>query len=188
MKLACIFFLICFSIQSYATGPLWFGVGNLTHNFSSAQNDVKGGTKKLEFGPTVLVGATIPFYFSGSFLSPGIGLSKFFTEDKTSKSEIILQYHINQMIFSSFYLRYGFSNFITMIGGEDKEVELNNGAGTSTFYSPKKTKTAYTSSIDLGGEFVYDSEWTFRVQASFMRFLSSERRTLSHLLTLNHFF
>lgn len=177
-----------FSVLSHAAGPLWFGVGNLTHNFSSAQNDVKGGTKKLEFGPTVIIGATVPFYFSGSFLSPGIGLAKFFTEDKTSKTEIILQYHINQMLFSSFYLRYGFSNYITMIGGDDKEVELNNGAGTSTFYSPKKTKTAYTSSFDVGGEFIYDSNWTIRAQVSILRFLSSERRRLSHLLTLNYFF
>ncbi|MBP9681155.1 MAG: hypothetical protein KBD76_07095 [Bacteriovorax sp.] len=188
MKKIILIVVYLFTFKAFAYSPFWLGVGNTTHNFLTAQRDTKGATKVVEFAPTILLGMTIPFLYSGMFLSPGIGFSKFITEDKTSKSEFILQYHLSQTIFSSIQLHYGFSNYLTRIGGDGSDVSLNNGTGTSTFYAPKETKTSYTASLDLAPEFVINSQFAVKLQFSLMRFLSSERRRVSHLLTGTYFF
>lgn len=188
MKKIFLSLLFVFSTHTFAVSPLWVGVGTLTHNFLTAQDDTTGSTTNIEIAPTVLLGTNLPFFFSGSNFVPAIGYAKFFTEDKTSKSEWILQLHANQEVFSGFYFLYGMSTYITRIGGDGVDVQLNNGNGYSTFYAPKETKNSYTSSIDLGGEVVMTSEWTGRLQVSIMRFLSSERRRVSHLISANYFF
>lgn len=187
MKKIIFLILILFSIKSNAS-LFWLGMGNSTHNFLSAQSDKKGSKKSFDLGPTVLLGFTVPFLTSGTFLSPGIGYAKYFTKDKTSKSDIIIQYHLNQYLFSNIYLRYGFSNYITSIGGDGGTTTLNNGSSTSTFYIPSETKKSYTASFDIGSEYLIDNTWTFRMQVSIERFLSSTNRKVGHLLTLNYFF
>ncbi len=180
--------IVITSFNLYAASPYWVGFGNLTHNFLSAQNDEKGGKKVFEAGPVFLFGASFPFLFTDLYASPAVGYAKFFTKDKTSRSEIILQYHFNQMLFSSLMLRYGFSNYITKISGEGGTLELNNGTSTATFYVPEESKTTYTASLDIGTEFIFSADYAARFQVSVMRFLSSERRRVSHMLTLNYFF
>lgn len=188
MKKTLIYFLFFISFSAFSASSFWVGVGTTTHNFKTAQTDEKGGSKTFEFAPTVIVGSTIPFMFSGFFLSPGIGYAKFSTKDNTKKSEFILQYHVSQQLASLFLLQYGFSNYITKISGDGGSVVLNNGSGTATFYTPGTSQTTYTASVDIGGEFVFSSTISARLQFSIMRFLSSERRRVSHIITANYFF
>ncbi len=179
--------VIC-TLKTEAASPYWVGIGNLTHNFLSAQNDEKGGKKVFEAGPVFLVGASFPFLFSGMYASPAVGYAKFFTKDQTSRSDIIIQYHLSQLLFPSMMLRYGFSNYITKIGGDGGTLELNNGSSTATFYIPEESKSTFTASMDIGTEFIFSAEYTARLQVSVLRFLSSERRRVSHMLTFNYFF
>lgn len=174
--------------SAFSASPFWLGAGTLTHNFLTAQNDEKGGTKVFDLAPVVFIGTNIPFFLNGVFFTPALGYAKFFTKDETTRSEIILQYHLTQPLLSSFMLHYGFSNYITSIGGNGGTLQLNNGSSTATFYTPTESKTTFTSSLDLGGEFIFTNEVSARAQVSIMRFLSSERRRVSHLITMNYFF
>ena len=185
--------IICllFTTELLAKTSFWLGLGSVTHNVLSAQTDADGSeTKKFDLTPTILVGASIPFkYLNKTFISPGLGYAKYLdTEDDYTKSEIILQYHFNYIFRPWLAFRYGFSNYITMIGGDGGSKTLNNGNSTSTFYVPSKTRSSYTASVDFGPEFILRGRWTLRTQLSIERFLSSERRSYAHLITLNYFF
>ena len=180
--------LLLTSFNAYCLTPLWVGFGTTTRNFSTAQSESSGGTKKFGFNPTLLVGTNLPFFYADFFFSPGIGFAKYSSEDNTTRSEIILQYHISQVITSYFLLQYGLSNTITKIGGKGGTVVLNNGNSTSTFYVPSETKTTYLASLDIGGEMIFTDSIGSRLQLSIDRFLSSERRRVSHILTLNYYY
>jgi hypothetical protein len=186
-KIFCLLLLFT-SLNAYSSSPFWAGVGSTTHNFLTAQTDEKGTSKVVEFAPTIIVGFSLPFFSNGLLLTPGFGYAQYFTKDKTTKSEFILQYHLAQQLSSWFYIHYGFSNYMTKIGGEGGDIVLNNGSGTATFYVPSSSKTTYTASVDLGGELLITSNMSTRLQFSLLRFLSSERRRVSHLLTANYFF
>jgi hypothetical protein len=81
-------------------------------------------------------------------------------------------------------LRYGLSTFMTKIGGDGGTVQLNNGAGTSTFYVPSETKTTYMTTLDLGGEFALPLV-ALRLDLQMMGFASSDKRNLSYMLSVN---
>lgn len=179
-----------FSISNTEAAYFWVGLGTVTHNFKSAQTDSVGEkTKTLDMTPTILVGASMPaIIFNSTLFSPAIGYAKYFDlKDGYTKNEIILQYHFTYSFNSWFDLRYGFSNYITRIGGKGGSVSLNNGSSMTSFYVPSKTKSSYTASLDIAPEFVILNNLTLRTQLSIERFASSERRTLAHLITLNYF-
>lgn len=190
MKKMLFFVLLLFSCNAFCLSTFWLGAGTTTRNVGSAQNELSGDTVTFGFNPTLIVGTTLPFFFPGIYLSPGIGYAKYLSnnKDNTSRNEIILQYHLAQEIIPAFYLRYGFSNTITKIGGDGGTVSLKNGDSTSTFYVPEETKTSFMGSLDLGFEMLLESTFGARLQLSVDRFLSSERRRLSHLLTMNYYF
>ena len=184
----CFAILLSIPVATMANTPFYVGIGNMTQNFLSAQSSPTGAVKKFEFGPTVLLGASFPFLFSDFYLNPAIGFTKFSTKDNSSKSQLLIQYHANQSLFSGFHLLYGFSNYISTISGDGSSVVLNNGNSTATFYAPKESKKSYTASLDVGGEVIIDSTWTARLEFSIMRFLSSDRRRVNNLLTANYYF
>ncbi len=167
-------------------GTSWISFGTMTHNFLTSQSDTKGGTTTFDLAPTLLIGTTLPFFFQDTNLTPSLGYAKYFTKDGSTKSDIIIQYHMSYSFFSGFEGRFGFSNYITSIGGDGKSIDLNNGNSTATFYAPSETKKTYTASMDFGAKFNLMSSWSCGLQFSVMRFLSSDRRRVSHLLTLDY--
>ncbi len=185
-------FIITFllSTNAFCLTPFWVGIGSTTRNFATAQQDNAGGTTKFKFNPTLLVGANLPltFILPGFSFVPAIGYAKYSAIDSTSRNEIILQYHISQEITSFFYLHYGLSNTITKIGGNGSTVTLNNGGSTADFYAPTESKTSYIASLDFAGELVVTTEFGAKLQLSIDRFLSSKRRRVSHMFTLNYYF
>ncbi len=189
MKKIIISILLITSLKLSAANGLWIGAGTVTHNFLSAQTGKTDGKKTIDLYPTVLIGGLLPGFFSGISLAPGIGYAKSLnSKDKTSKNEIILQYHLAQNIFNGVQIRYGFSTFITKISGDGGTTELNNGNSTSTFYVPENSSTSYTSSLDLGGEAFMLHSTSLRLQFSITKFLSSEQRKVSNLVTVNYYF
>lgn len=188
MKKVLFLFLAMMTFNSFAISSFWIGAGTMTHNFLSAQNNVTGSTKVVEFAPTVLAGTTFPFFFSGLYFSPGLGYAKFLTNDNTTKNEYIIQYHFTHSPSAIFQFRYGFSNYITKLSGDGGTVVLSNGNGTATYYTPSETVTSYTASADIAGDFIFSSNWTARIQFSLMRFLSTTSRRVSNIITVNYFF
>ncbi len=188
MKKLIIALTLIVSSHCYSASMVWMGLGTTTQNFLTAQDNIKGGTVYFDVAPTIFAGLNLPFIFAGSNLLPAIGYAHFFTDDNTTKSDLILQLHANQELLTSFYFHYGFSSYMEKIGGDGSDVRLNNGNGYSTFYAPKNSMTTYTSSLDFGGEYIYDANYTFKMNFSIMRFLSSDRRRVGHTMTLNYFF
>lgn len=183
-----ILFMLLIPFYSQANG-FWLGAGTLTHNFLHSQTDKTGKTNKFDFFPIVLAGATWSSPLQGISFSPGIGYAKMLkSKDNTKKSEIVLQYHLSQRIFNGVQFRYGFSTYITKVSGDGGTVQLNNGNSTSTFYVPEKTSTSYTGSLDLGAEAFMLQNISMRLQFSILRFLSSDKRKVTHLLSANYYF
>lgn len=195
-SISIVFFAILFSKSVYSSSSssssyFWSGFGTVTHNFKKAQTDAAGNsTVTFKFAPTVLVGGSFPFpLIDATNFSFGVGYAYYSKgDDNSTKNEIILQYHLNYNINSIFNLEYGFSNYITRIGGPGGTKVLNNGTSTATFYIPSETHSSYTAAIDIAAEFALPSNYTLRTQLSLERFLSSDRRTFSHLITLNYIF
>lgn len=176
---------------SNGSGYIWAGLGSVTHNFKKAQTDTAGNsTVSFKFAPTLIVGASIPFpLIDYTNLNLGMGYTYYSKGvDNTKKREILLQYHLNYTISSMLNLEYGISNYITRISGDGGTKVLNNGNSTAIFYVPSQTKSSYTASLDLATEFALPYNFTFKTQLSLERFLSSDRRTFSHLITLNYIF
>ena len=191
MKTILLVSLFFLSTQAHCLTPFWVGFGSTTRNFSTAQNENAGASTKFEFNPTLLVGANLPidFLISGFTFVPAIGYAKYSSKDNASRNEILLQYHISQEIISSMlYLHYGLSNTITKVGGDGSTVKLNNGSSTTDFYAPSESKTSYLASLDIAGEFIVLNEYGAKLQVSIDRFLSSKRRRVSHMFTLNYYF
>ncbi len=163
----------------------------MTHQFKNAQSDIDGkSTKSFEFAPSILVGGSMAMpFFSTIFFTPALGYVIYKEgKDGYKKNEIILQYHFTRPLVPNWALRFGLSNYITSIQGKGGSTQLNNGSGTSTFYTPSTKKKSYTASLDFAGEFIFAQKYSLRPQLSFERFLSNDRRTLAHLITLNYFF
>lgn len=186
IKILILFFLLSNSV--YATINYSLGFGTITHNFKRVQTDTAGDkTQSFSFTPTLFLGLNIPFPLMGrTNFNPAIGYAKFSNgADGQTKNEIILQYHLSSNLTNWFNFNYGFSNFLTQIGGNGASVSLNNGQSTSTFYIPSQTKTSYTSSLDIAGEFIITNHWNFKIQLAIERFLSSDRRSIAHLIAFN---
>jgi hypothetical protein len=188
MKILFLIILCLGSLKAFANTSFWVGAGTITHNFLSAQNVDNGSKKLIEIAPTFFIGTSMPFIFSGIYFTPAVGFSKYFTDDNSTKEEYIIQYHFSHLLFPSFELAYGFSNYITNISGDGSSVVLNNGLSTAVFYAPSATQTSYTASLDLAGEYTINNNWRTKIQFSLLRFLSSTKRRVSNLITLNYFF
>ncbi len=160
--------------------------GTMVPHFLSSQSNPEGSTTKLAINPFLSLDYSFPFFFGHSF-NPEIGYV-FHTDakDETKHRTIFLGYNLEYPFYDHFFLRYGFSNFISKVGGEGKTVELNNGTGTMTFYTPSDTHTSYTSSLNLGVRTVIMEGGSIRFDLNIMRFLSSERRSLGYLLSFNY--
>jgi hypothetical protein len=188
MKIFLCLLMLLFSANAFSVTSGWLGLGSTTRNYGTAQKEASGDTTKFSLNPTLIVGVTLPFFFANTFFIPSIGYSRFKTEDNTTRSELILQYHLKQEMLPAFSFIYGLSNTITMIGGDGGVVSLNNGNSTANFYTPSKSKSSYLASVDLGAEYIFTNTWGARFKISIDRFLSSERRRLSHQLTMNYYF
>jgi hypothetical protein len=187
MKSIILILAMFFSANLWAVSS-WVSVGTVTQNFLSTQKNASGGKTVLNFAPALFVGTTFPFFYSGTWFTPSIGYAKYSAKDNTTKNDIILQYHLSTHLLSGLDSRFGFSNYITTIGGNGKSLILNNGDSTATFYSPSETKKSYTASLDLGLKLRLLSNWSFGGQFSVMRFLSSDRRSLTHIITCDYLF
>ncbi len=164
------------------------GLGTLVPNFLSAQVDKEGGRRVFQFTPTLLVGGHLQLW-GENFFTPRLGYATYLgEEDKTSKTDILLNYHMGYRFVDHFMLHYGFSTFITKLKGEGGTTTLSNGGGTATFYIPEESKTSYTSSIDVGGELLFGEGWSARADLFITRFLSGDRRKLNYMLSANYFF
>lgn len=177
-----------FLIRPESAWATHVGVGTLVTNFLSAQTSADGGRRTFQVAPTLLVGGELPIY-GQTFFTPRIGYSMYLDEkDDTSKTDMMLNYHVGTKLMEYFMLHYGFSTFITKIKGKGGTKELQNGGSTANFYIPDKTVTSYTASLDVGGQVLIHEHWSARVDLFITRFLSSDRRKLNYLLSGNFYF
>lgn len=160
--------------------------GTMVPHFLSSQANKEGSSTIVALNPFISIDYSFPLFFDHSF-NPEIGyVFNTDAEDETTHRTIFLGYNLEYPLYDYFFLRYGFSNFITKVGGDGKTVELNNGTSTMTFYTPADSHTSYTSSLNLGVRTVFMEGSSIRFDLNIMRFLSSERRSLGYLLSYNY--
>jgi hypothetical protein len=160
--------------------------GTMVPHFLSSQANKEGSPTIVAINPFISIDYTFPFFFNHSF-NPEIGyVFNTDAEDETTHRTIFLGYNLEYPLYDFFFLRYGFANFISKVGGDGKTVELNNGTSTMTFHTPSDSQTSYTSSFNLGMRTVIMEGGSIRLDLNIMRFLSSERRSLGYLLSYNY--
>lgn len=177
-----IWILFLLSFNSFAL----INLGTYTPNFLGSQTDKEGSTQKFALNPFVSVDYIFRPIF-GYYFNPEIGyVFHLDAEDETTHKTIFLQYNFDVPMSSGYVFRWGFANYMDKIGGDGKTVIQKNGTGTATFYAPSETRTSYTSSLNIGIKKFVNNNYAIRFDTSIMSFLSSEKRGLSYVLSLNY--
>lgn len=180
MKIIILCLSCLFTFNSYALG---FGFGTYMPTASRYQDGPDGSREAFQLNPFI----SLTHYeelFTDHYLTPELGIAFHSgTEDEYSKRTIFILWHAAWHFHNDFNLRYGLATFWTKISGDGEEVELPNGNSTATFYAPSKTSTAYTSSVDVGLEYIIDNQWGIRADFFVVQPLESERRALSYMLS-----
>lgn len=176
-------FAIIFNVYAHVN----FGV--YTPNFLRAQNGSTSTSPIWANNYFLSIDQQFQLNFWGLIFNPEIGYATHLsTEDETSKSTIFLLFNFESQIGDAFFLRYGAGTFINKIGGDGEEVTLNNGTSTATFYTPNTSESTYTGALNIGVRAIFTQNISGRIDAYLMRPFSSDRRSISTLLSLNYKF
>ena len=185
-----IFVMLIISINlSFA---VHFTAGNFTPSISV--QDPEGDRSYFSLNPYIGLGFKIPI-FGNHFFVPEVHFALHTSVDDDyggqSKNTLFLLYDFAYPFNNEVILRYGFGTFITSIGGDGGTVTIPNGNSTTTAYKPGKSSTSYTSSLNLGVEFIKQvREYLMgtKLETYLFTFLSSEKRSFGHTISLTLYY
>ncbi len=183
MKLNRLIIILCFCINTAL--PYTLNLGTYVPGFMSYQDDSSGGTKKFEFNPYISAALPMPAPFlSDYYFVPEIGFVYHMnTTDDIKKYTFFLLYPLATKFNEIILLRFGFATFMDRITGNGSAKNYNG-----TYYTPDSSATTYTGAILLGSEFLLFTSASLRFDLFINRFLSSERRNYSYLLSYSMFY
>ncbi|MBH48942.1 MAG: hypothetical protein CME71_12310 [Halobacteriovorax sp.] len=168
-------------LEVHAVG---IGMGTYVPSFARYQDEVDGSKDHFQFNPYFSLTTYFPL-FNEYFLAPEIGMAFHTgTEDEYSKRTMVFLWHGAYRFSERMLLRFGVGTFWTRISGDGEEVQLPDGSGTATFYAPTESSTSYTSSLDIGIEYVTGPQWGARADVFLQRAFSGDRRTFAYLLSM----
>lgn len=156
----------------------------------SSQSDTDGSTKKLALNPTVSIAMAYPWRRPGPrfYFLPEVGMAYHRERaDKTSVHTMYLLYHLGHQLAPQLMLRYGLGTFITRISGSGGTVRLMDGDTERDFFVPDESRRTYMTTFDLGAEYRFNRDWGAKVDFYIMGPLSSDKRKLSSILAVTHY-
>lgn len=187
MKKKSFFSFILFFIFIFQNNAL-VSVGGYSAFGRSTQKETDGTRNTTSFHPMISFNTIIPTGFWGQIFLPEAGMVFHSSEyDGYSKKTTFLLLDLGYQIAPQILFRYGLGTFITSIKGDGGTMILNNGNSTDEFYRPSENGSSYNTTLDLGLEYAYDSNYAFRFQTYLFSGLSSEARKLSYSLSLNYY-
>lgn len=186
MKLAYIFLLLLFSSNLLA-----YSISTGTHvpYFQSAQISNSGAKQTFDINPYIGIGTNIPMSASQYFL-PEFGYSYYLDNPAGSRREVLfLHYNFGYVLSNVFLLRYGLTTHYYRIIGKGGTTTLANGNSTKAFVNPNRTSTTVFTTLNLGGDYFFDSKQkSIRFDLNMMSFRDFRNRMYNYLLTLNFYY
>lgn len=168
-------------IQSYA-----LNVGSHTEYFDGVQNDASGGTRKIDFAPTI--GGSIVLPLSESFtFNPEINwVLPLSSSDKIIKNLFMFRADVGYLPIDWLRLRLGTSLMWLNQNGGGGSVDVSNGNSSSTFYYPDENRSSLNNTLDVGAEFLL-GQWALRLQTYVYSAFKEERRQISYTLFVSYY-
>jgi opacity protein-like surface antigen len=168
---------------------IYFNLGNHTNFYNNVQNDASGGTRKIEFGPTLGAGVGIPL---------NSDVWRFLTEfnwvlpQTSATSRIIKDLFMLRADFAYdplkwLRIRAGSSLMLLNQHGRGGSTSLSNGNSQSTFYYPDENHSSFNNTVDLGVEFMPDENWALRLQTYTYSLFEADRRQVSYTIFLTYY-
>lgn len=184
IKRIIVFLMLVYSVNNYSIvtfgGYVPFG--------PSTQKDIDGSKNTLSFDPMISFNTVVPVPYYNQLFLPELGFVVHGSgADDYSKRTIFLLTDLGYRFTDKFMLRYGIGTFITTVSGDGGQTTLNNGGGTSTFYRPSESSSSWNTTLNLGGEYAIDQNFSLRFQTYMFSILSSTSRKLSYSLSLTYY-
>ena len=162
MKRILLLFLFFVSLSESAFAiKLYGGVGGYSPFNFNTQTESDGGKSPLRVKPAIFFAGLFEIPLNHHFASEVGWVLNGSGEDEYSKNTFFILTDFIYPLSLEFVLRYGYGLFMTRISGDGEEIYLNNGNGSSPFYTAGEASTSYNSTINLGFEFVVRVDATF---------------------------
>ena len=150
----------------------------------------------FQFNPFLAVGFSWRM-MGNHFFVPQVGLAKDFSIDDDygdySKTTLFFLWDFSYLLVKGLVVRYGLGTFLTRISGDGGEVTVPNGHSTATAYRPEQAITSYSTTLNLGLEYIGQAAWAnkymgLRAEGHLFSFLDSESRSLGYTLSLVYYY
>jgi hypothetical protein len=168
-------------IQAYA-----LNVGNHTEFFDGVQNDANGGTRKIDFAPTIGGSIVLPISESLTFHPEINWVLPHSSDTKIIKNLFMFRADLGYTLVDWFRLRLGTSLMWLNQHGSGGSTEVSNGNTSSTFYYPDENRSSLNNTLDLGAEFLID-QWALRLQTYVYSAFKEERRQISYTVFVSYY-
>lgn len=164
-------------------------LGTHTEFYNSVQDESSGGVRKFEINPTIGAGMIIPIDGNFNFLPEVNWMLPFFKSNEAIiKNLFMIRADFGYDFTEWFRFRLGTSLMWQNMHGKGGKKEINNGGSTSTFYYPDENRSSLNNTFDLGAEFLFNKEWSARVQTYTYSLFEEESRQISYSLFVTHYF
>jgi hypothetical protein len=178
-----------FALKTHAV----IGVGTMGPFSGTYQAEVDGneGTESfLQIHPYLSVNHRWKLSEMNSFI-PELGYvfpkSSSEKDDASKRSLVFLLLNMGTRILPTVILKYGIGTFRTNIYMDGGAIEIPNGSSTLTAYMPTESITSYNSTINLGLEYMLNSEMALKTEAYIWNILDSPSRKWNLAIAFNFY-
>lgn len=163
--------------------------GTHTEFYDSVQNDDSGGTRKIDFAPTIGGGMYIPLSNDNFKFLPELNwvLPRSAGSSKIIKNLLMFRADLGYDLVDWFRLRLGSSLMWLNQHGRGGKTQVNNGSGTSTFFYPDENRSSINNTLDFGAEAMLNDEWSLRLQSYIYSVFIKEKRQVSYTLFVTYY-
>ncbi len=154
----------------------------------STQKETTGSKNTLSFDPMVGVNTIFATPFTGHLFLPEFAMAFHGTgQDGYKKSTMFFLLDFGYQLRAQTILRYGVGTVLTRISGDGGTVNLLNGNTPTDFYAPNEARTSWNTTVDLGIEHSFSSDYALRFQTYIFSMFDAEARKLSYSLNLVYY-
>ncbi|MBY0517110.1 MAG: hypothetical protein K2P81_09390 [Bacteriovoracaceae bacterium] len=164
-----------------------FHGGSLTEFVGATQVDANGKTETFHFNPMIGFSTEVEMVTDWHLIPEFNWVLPRDAGDGISKNLFMIRGDVGWRYSDYWRLRMGTSIMVNNIRGSGGTKSMNNGSGSSDFYIPAESKTAYNNTLDLGVEALLD-DFGFRFQTYIYSPLRSDRRQYSYSLTMSYYY
>lgn len=175
------------ALEPIKINALSLNAGFHTEFYNNVQIDDSGGTRKIDYAPTLGIGGHIPLDYGWSFL-PEFNwvLPRSAGSSQIIKNLAMFRADFGYAPLDWLRLRVGTSIMFLNLHGRGGSTTINNGNDSSTFYYPDENHSSLNNTFDLGLETLYE-DWSLRLQTYTYSLFKEESRQVSYTLFVSYY-